>query len=184
MRLEIVRMIADWLLDSTYGVNAYLPSVPRDVGDSAPPNIADWNSTLAVFDETRHLWVVQREPPPAVPALYVMCDSPVNMIGQPYPNGDVRTTNNPVAIAIRYLTSQSDRVQAHVDGEYTLRGVLRSIAELMKNANEASRTRNSIQLIAAVDPTVYFPIEETVGESTVSGAVLLNVEARDVSPSY
>ena len=185
MRLEAQRILGDWLKDATYGINQYIPTVPRDGGDPQPPLIATWDTTdLAIFNETEHLWVAERKDPPAYPAIFIMLEGPVEVEGEATPDGQIRTTTSPLTIVARYITANSDTVMAMREAEYTLRALVRSIRELMKNENRASRVRNSIGLEASLNPLVYFPVVETIGQCRVSGAVGMNIEARDAAPTF
>lgn len=185
MRLEAQRIIGDWLKHASYGINQYIPTVPRDGGDPQPPLIATWNTTdLAIFNETEHVWVAERKDPPAVPCIYIMVEGPVEVEGEATPDGQIRTTTSPLTVVARYITANTDTVVAMRDAEYTLRALVRSLRELMKNANRASRVRNSIALEASLDPLVYFPVVEAVGQFRVTGAVGMNIEARDASPTF
>lgn len=56
MNVAAVRQTADWLADATTGVNALLASVPRDVGDPAPPDVT-------IYDETTAPWVARLSVP-------------------------------------------------------------------------------------------------------------------------
>lgn len=190
MRVELTRMVADWLLHPDFGVNRYLDTVPRDAGDPGPPLVAAWAdpdqpqvSPVAVFDDTRHRWVVRREDPPAMPCLLVGVTAPIELTGEPYPDGQFRMTTADVELAIAYMTQQEDEVVAIRDGEYTLRAVARSLRELLRNDQDAARLRNSVRLIAA--PTLrYVPLVAVVGAGRVSGAVVLSVHAEDGAPSW
>lgn len=185
MRLETQRIFVDWFKHATFGINSYIPTVPRDAGDPQPPFIAAWDTDdLAVFDETRHLWVAEKKDPPALPAIYVMGEGSLDVSGEPYPNGEIRVTEAPYVLVVRYITSVRDTVQAIREGEYTLRALLRSTRELMKNVNVDSRTRNGVCVEIMDDPVSYLPVVETVGQSRVSGAVVMNLQIRDGSPSF
>lgn len=179
------RILVDWLQRDDLGVNHFLSRVPRDDGDAVPPAIPTVEGYgPAIFDETRHSWVAERKDPPATPALYVMMEGPVEVKGEPTPDGQIRATESPIAAIIRYISAESDLLKAIRDGEYTLRAVMRSVRELMRNVYVTSRTRNGVAIVASVDPALYFPIVEAVGEYRVSGAVGLNLVARDNDPAF
>lgn len=185
MRLELVRITADWLKDTTYGVNAKIPGVERDAGDAVPPLIADWTpesgpATIAVFDETRHDWVARKQAPPARPALYVMAEGGVDLAGEV--GTYIRDTTRPAVVIIRYVSDKADRAVQITDAEYTLRAVVRSLRELMRNANVAARTRNNVAIELMQDPVTLAPVIEAVGEYRVTGAVVVNYQARDCAP--
>lgn len=188
MRLEAIRIVADWLKDTANaGVNHYIPLVPldtEDAGMTVPLIGTDNKGVLGVYDITRHPWVANKQVPPVAPALYIMGEGGVEAQGEPTPDGQIRATKSPLVVVARYLTANSDSVLAQVHGEYTLRAVLRSLRELMKNTNAMARTRNGILLEAMLDPVVIYPITETVGAFRVSGAIGINFHVRDVNPSF
>lgn len=190
MRIETVRMTTDWLKNTSFGLNHYIPLVPRDGGDPAPPPIADWTpetgpATVAIFNEVDHLWVIDKKDPPALPAIYITAQSPIEMEGEPSPDGQLRQSIAPVIVMVGYINANSDSVAAKRDGEYTLRAVLRSLRELMRNAQaETGRTRNGVLLEIMEDPAIYFPIVEVIGQSRVSGAIGINFKVRDANPSF
>jgi len=174
MRLEAVRIIADWLLNASFGVNTYIPLVPKDAADAAVPLISAWTdpataqvSALAVFDETRHAWAGNRlvDPPPT-------------------PDGQIRRTMTGVQVGIMYQSADSDLARAVTNGDYVLRAVQRSLRELSKNANEGNRKRNGVLLQQFEDPMELYPIVEAVGETYVAGVLLVNCKMRDYNPSF
>lgn len=191
MRIELTRIVADWLLHPEFGVNAYIPSVPRDAGDPAPPLIAGWADPsgqpqvqpLAVFDNTRHEWVARRGDPPALPCLVVGIPDVVDVTGEPWPSGQYRTTTIDVELAIAYISASEDEFAALRDGEYTLRAVVRSLRELTANANEASCLRNDVRL-DNVTRVRYTPLSEAVGAGRMSGGLSLSIHAEDGNPSW
>ncbi|HMG19598.1 MAG TPA: hypothetical protein VK573_12805 [Gemmatimonadales bacterium] len=184
MRIELVRMTAAWLMDPTYGVNAKIPGVERDAGDAVPPDIAAWTpeagpATIAVFNEEDHEWVVDKKAPPASPALYVMGEGEIEMIGEVMTIQ--RRTTRDVPILIRYITDRSDKVVAKRDGEYTGRAIVRSLRELMRNGNFAARTRNNV-CIEFMGSVSYVPMVEAVGSCRSMGAVVAFYRAIDAAP--
>lgn len=174
MRLEVVRIVAEALRHATRGVNSKLPDVPRDAGDDLPSNIA------AVYDVTKDAHVVNRQEPPQIPCLYVMSEGAVIIDGEQM-IGTYRDTTEPVAVVVRYLASKHDLARALQDGDYTLRAVARSIHDLMEQANDADRTRNFVIVWHLVRMT-YVPVQETVGEAAVAGALVLEFDVRDGAP--
>lgn len=193
MRLEIVRAVADWLIDkggAGFGVNAYIPTVPIDTGDNRPDTIAGFsssdfpNTTIGVFDP-RHPWVAEGKEPPVYPALYVMAQGRLLLEGAPNPSGQIRRTlGSGAEITIRYVTQNTDKAAAMQAGEYTLRAVVRSLRQLDSNDNQAARTRNGIYMELSMDPIEYWPVQGSVGNARVAGAILVRYLARDGMPSF
>jgi len=181
-RLELVREVADFLISD---VNNRIANVPKDVGDAAPPAIATYKNTIAVFDETRHDWVADKKEPPigAVPCLYVRATGVLAMKGEPTPDGQIRETRSPSNLAILYLTANGAPAKAMQDGYYTLRAVARSLRELSKDANYASRQRNGINVVLG-ETMDFWPIGGAVGQNRIAGALIVGYYVRDQNPSY
>lgn len=192
MRLETVRMVADWLQNTSFGVNNYLATVPRDAGDPVPPLISAWTDpdraqvqALAIFDETRHKWAANRqEEPPATPGLSVIAQGRILTSGEATPDGQIRATTAPVQIAIRYLTVNANLARAVQDGDYTMRAVARSIREFCRSSNENARKRNNVLIVLPEDPMEFYPIVEVVGDARVAGALVVNFQVRDYAPAF
>lgn len=184
MRLELVRMTAAWLKNVTNGVNAKIPGVERDAGDAQPPLIADWTpesgpATVAVFNEADHEWVGEKNAPPASPALYVMGEGEIELVGEVMTIH--RRTTRDVPILIRYITDKADKAGSKRDGEYTGRAIARSLRELLRQENDAARTRNNICVEVATGIT-YVPHVEMVGSCRSTGAVVVFYRAIDAAP--
>lgn len=176
MRLETVRIVADWLTHATLGVNAQLPNVPRDEGDPEPPELE------AIYDVTRHNHVVLRDDPPRQPCLYLTTERGIVLAGEEM-SGTHRETVEPFAVVVRYLrVGGVDLAQAVQDGDYTLRAMMRSVMALMENANADSRIRNSVCLVE-LERATYVPIIEDVGNTQVTGATVLDFKIRDAAPT-
>jgi hypothetical protein len=192
VRIEVTRAIADWLMDAQglgHGVNTFVQTVPVDSGDDLPPQIAPYAdpkypaSTIAVFDDTRHLFVINREEPPVWPAIYVMSQGKISMQGMAWPNGFIRQTmlGTGVELAIRYITNQGDWLLAKQQGEYTLRAVVRSLQILALDApaGDAARLRNGIRLVLIENSLDYYPVIEAVGNGWAAGGVVSRWMVRD-----
>lgn len=184
MRLEVVRMVADWLRDPTNGVNAQIPGVPRDEGDEQPPEMpvveSEDGESPAIYDATRHEWVARRQDPPNLPCLYITTEGPVDLHGEELTN-NYRDTESPMVVAVRYLVAETDLHKGIAAGEYTLRAALRSIKALMAQENDSARTRNLV-CVYALDRASYHPVTEAVGNSRVAGALTLEFSVRDAAP--
>jgi hypothetical protein len=141
-----VRQVADWLADLTTGVNALLASVPKDVGDPAPPNVT-------IYDETRDAWVavgvVNRAAGNAGPLLLIRGGD-----GQELPlfptQGDGGYVPCEVLIAYvrRAIVNQATPVptdDAVRDALQTMRAVARSLA-LQYTAQQANPRRTQVDL--------------------------------------
>ena len=83
MHVELTRMITAWLEHADYGVNAILPTLPRNKADGgedeAPPDVAIYNDVdFQVYEGSRVIIV-----PPSTPSLVVASDMIVRQDVQP-----------------------------------------------------------------------------------------------------
>lgn len=173
MRVEVVRIIADWLADATYGVNAMLAEVPRDNGDPQPADVT-------IADETRHDWVsrgvatktVLDAGPYIAVAVYqpMTADGLDNATGFTYQPGEI-------PIAIRDIRADSDSSAANLASGITMRAVRWSLNLLRDHAHRSSRIRNLVQLHDFT--IVELPATEQLGDVPVQAALLLRCNAID-----
>lgn len=170
MILEMERMITDWLDDATYGVNAQIDTLDLDAGDSDPPDIK------IIEDITRSARVALRQDPSNYPAIYVMADGGFEMEGEVMTNAGPRRSLN-LPVAIRYLVQKADLDKGHRDTRYTLRAIVKSLKALTE-ADQTTRTRNSICL-ERIESVTHELVFEEVGESVVTGAVVVTLFVRD-----
>jgi hypothetical protein len=173
MILEPVRCVTDWLNDTAFGFNAKIAALPVDLGDERLLVTAPF-----IQDGSRDDRVLTQADPPKTPALYVNSDGPLNA------EGEVKTIYRDadnVTVAIRYLIKNADTSEAATQTMYALRAIVRSIRDLMRNENVAARTRNSI-LIVSCSRITYGAIEETVGNTVATGAVVCVFVVRDKAP--
>jgi len=174
MRLEVVRLVTDALNDPTTGVNAQLPGVPRDADDAMPPNVN-------IYDETNDDFVIERLPPPKLPAIYVMLDGTITTTGQ-YLAGTYRETTRSVFVTLRYIVSNQDHVRGAADADYTMRAAVRAIAAMFYAGGQKTPVRNSIAILTLTSMS-YIPARESVGDATVAGALVIEFNrVRDTAP--
>jgi hypothetical protein len=142
MRLEAVRCVTAWLKDVTYGVNAKLAALPLDGTDTRPTAIA------TIVDETDNANAAfGRFDGLTLPALIVTCSGdPEHRDPEQSQTGE--RVDGYVTVQVRYAERKTASMTAIVDGTYVIRAVIASLRELHKNANVASRTRNSVRLVS------------------------------------
>lgn len=201
MRIETIRVLADWLIDKNnvgFGINTLLPRVPVDQGDAPPKQIAAYldpmfpDTTIAVFDETRHPWVIARTDSPVLPALYIMSEGPTRVKGMAWPNGQIRETIGGCVTTVRYVTSEANIPKALVDGDYVLRAVTRSVLALaldtltngQASPGDAARTRNGMRIVTSEDAMEYWPVTGAVGNGMVAGGLKIRWRVRDQNSSF
>lgn len=185
MRLEVVRMVTDWLRRTDgNGVNDMIPLVPRDEGDDQPLELpvveSEDGEAPAVYDVTRHEWVARRLDPPNLPCLYVTTEGSIDVHGEEM-TGNYRDTETPLIVAVRYLATASDLQRGITAGEYVLRAVRMSMNRLMQQEQDGARTRNNV-VMTAFDRGTYHPIVEAIGEARVAGALTMEFDVRDAAP--
>jgi hypothetical protein len=183
--LETTRMVADWLqygtngfggaVNGTYSVNALLPAVPRDSGDTQPANIT-------VYDATRNGWVARMTAPNEgsgiiFPALAVFVHGGLQF------DGEVGTVirDGTGDVAIVYVTQRQDTAAARADALYTMRAVKRSLKQFHDNAQVAFRIRNSIAL-RSCDTLRDGKFDDTKDGIVLSTALIATYHIRDESP--
>ena len=172
MILETVRIIADWLNDGTYGVNAVRTNVPKDVGVTDFP-------AVQIFDSTRDGRIgrggIPQMLPSELPALLVTpADSPVEQ------NGAVIRSWPPdakVTVLVRYVAREMDTAKAERDASQTIRAIWRSIGSMVTQRTGTQRA-SGVHLISVVSmqaATLYESTEDT----TVTGGVIVMCHVRD-----
>jgi hypothetical protein len=165
---ELVRIVADWLEDATYGVNAQLDLVPRDNGDAQPADVT-------IVDETRDNRPARgRVPEGDGPVVTVAMQGLTHMTETVMEDGYLAAD-----IVVQYAAKNVDAWKAKRDGNYTLRAVAWSLRRLRRtDANAAARVRNSVAVIA-LDPVRFDPWFERVEDTLVVGTLTVPVTARD-----
>ena len=175
MILEAVRIVADWLADSTNGVNALLASVPREADTAVPP-------AVTVFDSSRHGFVARGQIPESIERLPALLVSPADQsMDQVSPAARPFPADTTITLLVRYATQRQDTAQAERDASLTIRAIWRSIGMLMQSnaTTEAARNRNSVQLwtVSSMQAaTLYQDNQDTV----VTGGVLVTCRVRDL----
>lgn len=173
MFLEAPLIIGDALKDEEIGVNAMISSLALEAGDKGPPMVKD------IVNEAENHEVAAKIEPQNYPAIYVMLDDPI-LIDPVEPTG-LRQKITDLPVAIRYITNVDDPVQIRRETMYTLRAIVKTLVRLNKQVNLAKRTRNKICLTAITNLAV-FEMRETIGDSTVVGAVVVTWEATNTDP--
>lgn len=169
-----VRMVADWLQDATYGIDAIAAVVPRDGSDSAPP-------TVHVYDETRHGWVARNQIPKPqgtsiqFPAVVVFLQNGKYDSGVPDSQSTgARTIDGTVQLAVQLLMADSTTENVVTSGLYLLRAIRNALLQLDDPANENARTRTEIRL-GPSQSVMQGQLDAPVSDSIVSVGALVVV---------
>jgi hypothetical protein len=182
MSLELPPLIADWLADDTYGVNAILATIPRDVGDALPPDVF-------VVDEVRTAWAARR----LISAENVTAGHPAVIVGQSaeltYPTGRAQLTaqgarmlEGTATYLIMYAQHESDSAKAASNSRYTLRAILNSLILMHDPKSTATIERNGATLGLPRSFKMSTLLEER-SDSLVTGGVLAEYNIRELVQS-
>lgn len=169
MILETLRVVRDALEDSSIGVNAQLQSIPLDSGDSVPPDVD-------VLEPTRDDLAARGDSGPERNVILVDVDRPARGVDGTTSQA-LRKAN--VTVSIMYAVRDGDSAEAMEDTLYTLRAVLKALADLQDD--ETMRTRNKVQVI---HPTriEYGEVNQDLGQGTITGLVVAEYNVRDTAP--
>ena len=176
MHLEVIRAVADWLADGTYGVNAKIDTLDLDGSDVAPTDVAD------ILDETRDGIAALRNLPDdtTVPVLCVFMPSDAQFSAVNQGKQDADTF--PVWIA--YLDRDTAAADAIRDASYVLRAVRKSLNEFHKGTAGAiaARLRNGIEIRNGnIRMSLIRPSTE-LGATAIVMAVQVLYAVRDTDP--
>jgi len=176
MILECIRMVADALGHSERGVNAELGGIARDYEDAMPPSIVrildSTRDDEAVADLTEDVFI------PDWPVLVVSSDTPALF------DGEVRTWNrdsDSVQVSIRYITDSADAAINSAHTLYTLRAILSSLREWLRNENAAYQTRNGVNIMYCSGLT-WGEVREVTAHGIITGLVVADFAVRDTTP--
>ncbi len=181
MSFEIPPLLADWLKDATYGINALLPTIPRDGGDTQPPNVT-------VCDEIRDAWLARKQITTekltsiGTPVVGVFQSGEATYpIGKPQrPRAGGLALDGEGSWMMLYIARQSDSAKAASWCRYTLRAVLNSLVLLSDPVNGAARVRNATQIIGPAKFQMSTLLEER-GDALVTGGVLAVYTVRELA---
>lgn len=141
MILETARIACDWFQHPEHGVNALIPSTPRDDGDVEPPTI----QTFLDFTRDDDAVLMQPVDDSKLPALQMR----VRFADRFEPQTPTPIAECTAELFVRVTTADHEPARAHQDQLYTLRACLRSFRRLFLNEHAAARTRNQVQLYHA-----------------------------------
>lgn len=174
MLLEPVRIVADWLADASYGVNALRLTVEVDAGDAQP-------GAVVIGDETRDGNVARGRLPDATTSasnlIAVTSGSGVQF------EGGVLTTvrDGTLPLIVRIGTPNVATEDGTRDGLYLARVVFQSLKVLMQADHADDRTRNSVHIKDLSDLTMQGVFQE-MQDQTVTCAVSMTCRVRDLTP--
>lgn len=176
-----VRIVANWLRDTVYGVNAITAIIPRDGADPAP-------TVVHIYDETRHGWVARNEVPRPTgglvqfPAVVVFLQNGRIDTGVPDDQSTgARTVDGTLSIAVQLLMEKSATELAATEAMYTLRAIRNSLLQLNDPSRDAQRTLTGVRLEPATD-CQQGQLDAPLGETILSaGAFILQYPTVEVT---
>lgn len=141
MILEAVLMVTDALEHSTEGVNAQIPKIPVESGDSSPPKVKRILNPLS-NDE-----LARGQAPADFPTIVITQWGPSEEAGEVTTTANIREADRiPIAIGL-IERATADTAKARRRALYVVRAIKRSLRLLMDNARADDRERNQVQLI-------------------------------------
>ncbi len=172
-------LLADWLRNSTYGVNAILAGIPRDGGDALPPSVT-------VCDEVRDAWCARKQ----IAEEKVLAGHPVVGVFQngdaTYPFARMQRGANGAGLlegdasyVVLYMQRESDSAKAAGNARYTLRAVMQSLLLMFDPKSNATRVRNGASLVVPTKFAMSTLLEER-GDVLVTGGVLADFKVREL----
>jgi hypothetical protein len=178
MQLNVTRIVADAADDPDYGVNAWLATVPKDVGDAIPANVT-------VRDQTRDATVARKfaqaaEPNDDGPWLDIGIVEATE-IDQLHTGGD--TESDAIGVHFRWRVRSASTETAVTAGLLTMRAVRRFLRELCTGDREADRRRNGIELVSMLAFRHDAPAVSEDGEHVIVGATA-TMQAKDYDPDF
>lgn len=166
---EVLRLATAWAQHGTYGVNAQLAAVPRDVGDSQP-------AALTVFaNESQHEEAALGQLPVSVPALVLTIESAAML------NDEVvhEIGDGEVVLNLRIVVADVDAKDAKRDASYYLRALQWCVRKwTLQDPGGATRAKNSVAILefGRMD---FNSLYETVHDRIVSGGARVACKVRD-----
>lgn len=149
-------MVAAWLADATYGVNAKLDVLTYAGSDSQPADVA---TITAMADDVDAAF--GRFDGMTLPAIIVAPkDVDHRDPDETQPGSGVYAS---VTLLIRYAEKKASATEALQNGAYVNRAIIASLREFHSPANEASRQSNGIYLLeceALREPGLYEETED------------------------
>lgn len=175
MLLEPVRIVADWLVDASYGVDALATVMEVDAGDSQP-------GAVVVGDETRSGRVARGELPKPTSSASNLIAVTSGGSGVRFDGGVLTTIRDgqmPILIKIGTPNVASD--EGTRDGLYLARAVFQSLKILAQSDHSDDRTRNNIHIKDASDLSIT-GVFQAIEDSTVTCVVQVTYNVRDLTP--
>jgi hypothetical protein len=183
MSVDVMRLWADRLRDATHGVNALLPTIPRDLADPVPPDVT-------IVEETQYFWSPGEKIPNKIleqeaPFLLLMRAAP-EMAAALVGGAEVNSGNAEIDLCALYVGVASAAPghgphEVMRDAMQTLRAVQRSTAKWLEESGTAAydaRARNGTQIVRPIR-SLHLNITADTKGAFVGGAYVAAFETTD-----
>lgn len=172
--MEPLAIVADWLTNATYGVNAMIDLIPDDDSEGVPADVT-------VGDETRDAWVARRLiPKDRENALMVVQSGEATSDGTARRAAGSTTAEvgGTVDVLVLYVVRKSASDAAILAAKTILRAVKMSLVLLNDPANGASRVRNGV-ILGPCTGFRQMAMQEEIGESLATGGIIASYTTRE-----
>jgi hypothetical protein len=185
MHVEVTRMLAAWLADETYGVNALLPDLPRWTGlndeDDNPiddPLPAD----VTIFSEVDAPGIMTDGGlrPSKMPSLVIVVDenqrtSDIGVIGKP---GHWLTA----VAGIGFYAEQTEREKDIIHGNYVMRAVKQSLTLFNEPKYSGQYRKLNQYTLSKIEGVEIQRVAPAVPSSHMLGIVFADLRVLDEAP--
>lgn len=172
--VELVRMITAALAHPTYGVNAQIKALTPDDGDNLPPTIVKILDVTRpdsdiILDQSRILdW----------PVLVVSLQNPIEGDRE---FGEVMRDYTTTEVFIDLVVGGRDAGLSTADVLYTIRCIIRTLRDLLAEANAADVVRGGICLLF-LNRLTWGPVAAELPSGMIVGTVVPDFAVRDTQP--
>jgi hypothetical protein len=177
MMRDVVVILADWLQDATYGINAVRTAVPADTGVEVLP-------AVTVLDSTRDGRVGRGGVPHLAPTEFpclLVSPAEVPMDQQAIGSGPWPPDAS-VTVLIRYATQDLDTARAERAASQTVKALWWQLARLIDtDAGLTARVRARVQLIG-ITQLQAAALYDSTEDAIVTGGVLVTCRVRYLGP--
>lgn len=171
MNVEGVKLIAGWLGDATWGVNALLPTVPRYAAHDQPPDVT------AIENEFEDDPVALRTVPETLTGPRIWVFQFDHILLQAGVTTEFRAGEMPTVIG--YIHQKSETAKGLRDASYTLRAIEWSLAALQRQGS-SSKTANNVGLTNFRQPFERVPPFVPLESGRLTSGLIVRVVLRDL----
>jgi hypothetical protein len=178
MKLNVLRMVTDFLNDPTHGVNALLGSIPLDDGESAPPALTAIVDTTRANDVAR-LFADPDERP--TPFGFVFDPDDLAIEGW-VANQITQGTEGQLTIGLAFVVGTAQTAAGLRDAMLYRRAARRSLNRLNGNDQVDARKRNQIYITRTASFTEGASWAQLDGGTLAAAPLFPRYQVRDDLP--